>query len=134
MSDVTALPLTSALVPLSRLPQEFRDNATTARKLAASERAAHVWEAAAKEVEERIADSLLEPLTLEAAVLESGYTRNHLTRMLRVGKFPNSGTETRPLILRMHLPRKPGFGIDEGAVRPASSQAQAARDVIEGEQ
>lgn len=134
MSDVTALPLTSALVPLSRLPQEFRDNATAARKLAASERAAHVWEAAAKEVEERIADSLLEPLTLEAAALESGYTRKHLNRMLRERTVPNSGTDTAPRILRMHLPRKPGFGIDGGAVRPASSRVQAARAVIEGEQ
>ncbi len=134
MADVRDFSPLSPLVPLARLPQEFRENATTSRRIAGSESAAYVWEAAAREVEERISDSLLDPLPLEAAVLESGYTRSHLNRMLRDGKFPNSGTDGEPLILRMHLPRKPGFGVDAGTVQPASSQAQAARAVIEGEE
>lgn len=133
MSGMTALPPASVLVPLSQLPQEFRDNAATVRMLGGSEDTAHVWDLAARMVEERMADSLLEPLTLEAAALESGYTRSHLNRMLRDGKFPNSGTDGEPLILRMHLPRKPGFGVDARTAQPASSQAQAARAVIEGE-
>jgi hypothetical protein len=133
VSDVPAGRLISALVPLSRLPQDFRDNATAVRQLAASEGAAHVWEAAARRLEERLADSHMEPLTLETAALESGYTRSHLNRMLRDGKFPNSGTHGEPLILRMHLPRKPGHGVDSETVQPASSRVQAARAVIEGE-
>ncbi len=133
MSDVTAFPLTSALVHLSRLPQELRGHAATVRTLGDSKDTAHVWDLAAGVVEERLADSQLEPLTLEAAALESGYTRSHLNRMLREGKFPNAGTEKDLLILRMHLPRKPGFGVDAGTVQPASSLAQAARVVIEGE-
>jgi hypothetical protein len=134
MSAPTALPSTPVLVQLSRLAQEFRDNQREALRLGASEEAANVWQAAAKELEKRTADSLLEPLTLEAAELESGYTRNHLNRMLREGKVPNSGTDTEPRILRMHLPRKVGFGVDVGTIRPASSRVQAARAVIEGEQ
>jgi hypothetical protein len=133
MSSLTALPLTPVLVQLSRLAQEFRDNQREALRLGASEEAANVWQAAAKELEKRTADSLLEPLTLDGAALESGYTRNHLNRMLRDGKVPNSGTDTDPRILRKHLPRKPGFGIDERPLRPASSRVQAARAVIEGE-
>ena len=134
MSHLTAVPLTSGLVPLSRLPQEFRDNAATVRILGGSEDAGHVWELAARVVEERLANSLLEPLTLEAAVLESGYTRSHLHRMLREGTVPNSGADADPRILRMHLPRKPGHGVDVLSVQPASSRVQAARAVIEGEQ
>lgn len=134
MSDVTALPLTSALVPLSRLPQEFRENAATARRLAGAEAAALVWEAAATEVEGRLSDCRLEPLTLDAAALESGYSRNHLNRLLKEGTVPNSGTDTDSRILRMHLPRKPGFGIDAGTPQPASSRVQAVRAVIEGEE
>ncbi|MFH1764479.1 MAG: hypothetical protein ABIF09_09835 [Gemmatimonadota bacterium] len=126
--------MTSALVPLARLPQEFRGNARAARRLAGSEAAAHVWEAAAVEVEQRLQESFLEPLTLEVAVSESGYTRNHLNRMLREKKLPNSGTDADPRILRMHLPRKPWPGVDAGTIHPASSRVQAARAVIEGEE
>ena len=133
MGKVSDLRMTSALSPIARLPQEFRDNAMTARRLTGSESAAHVWEEAAVEVEQRLADCLLEPLTLDAAVSESGYTRNHLLRMLRDGLLPNSGTNTDPRILRMHLPRKPGLGVDGESIRPASSRVQAARAVIEGE-
>ena len=133
MSDVTAFPSTSALVPLSRLPREFRENAATARRLAGAESAALVWEAAAAEVEGRLSECRQEPLTLDAAALESGYSRSNLLRMLREGTVPNAGSKKEPRILRMHLPRKPGFGIDERPLRPASSRVQAARAVIEGE-
>jgi len=133
MSEQASGPLNSALIPLSRIPQDFRDNATVVRRLAGSEPAAHVWEAAAAEVENRLEESLFEPLTLNAAAPESGYTRSHLSRLLKEGTVPNSGTDTDPRILRMHLPRKPGHGVDVGTVRPASSRVQAARAVIEGE-
>lgn len=125
--------MASALLPLVRLVQEFRDHATEARRLTGSESAAHVWETAAEELEERLGEARLEPLALDAAASESGYTRNHLLRMLRQGKLTNSGTDKDPRILRTHLPRKPGHGVDEETVRPASSRVQAARAVIEGE-
>lgn len=134
MEDVREFSPIPPLVPLARLPQEFRANAETARRIAGSESAAHVWEAAAAEVEGRLADCHMEPLALDEAVLESGYSRSHLLRMLREDTLPNSGTDTDPRILRMHLPRKAGFGVDVGTVRPASSRVQAARAVIEGEQ
>jgi hypothetical protein len=118
---------------VARLSEEFRANAEAALRLTGSEGAAYVWEEAAKLVDQCIEDSSLEPLTLDLAAAESGYTRGHLLRMLRDGKFPNSGTEKDPRILRMHLPRKPGYGVDAPTVQPPSSQAQAARAVIEGE-
>ena len=136
MAEVSGLRMTSVpvpLVPLARLVQEFREHATEARRLTGSESAAHVWETAAEELEQRLGGTSLEPLTLDAAASESGYTRSHLNRMLRKGKFPNSGTDKEPLILRIHLPRKPGHGVDAGTILPASSRVQAARAVIEGE-
>jgi hypothetical protein len=122
------------LAPLARLPQEFRDNAAAARRLAGSDAAAHVWEMAATEVEDRLGEALLEPLALDLASLESGYTRSHLLRLIRDSTIPNSGTQNDPRILRMHLPRKPGLGVDGETMRPASSRVQAARAVIEGEE
>lgn len=123
---------TTALSPLARLPQEFRANAEAVRRLAGAEVAAHVWEEAARAVEQRLGEALLEPLPLEQAEAEAGYSRSHLRRMLRNGTLPNSGTVHDPRILRKHLPRKPGFGVDRGTAHPACSQVQAARAVIEG--
>jgi hypothetical protein len=124
--------VTNGLAPLVRLPQAFRENAQQARRLAGSEAAAHVWEEAARETERRLQEALLEPLTIAQAELESGYTKSHLRRMLREGVIPNAGSEQGPLILRAHLPRKPGHGVDPAEARPASSRMQAARAVIEG--
>lgn len=123
---------TSTLSPLARLPQEFRANAEAVRTLAGAEAAAHVWEEAARTVEQRLGEALLEPLPLDQAEAESGYTRSHLRRMLRNATLPNSGTVHDPRILRRHLPRKPGFGVDRGIPHPACSRVQAARAVIEG--
>ncbi len=123
----------SLLDPLVRLPLQFRENAATARRLAGSDVAARVWEEAARLAEEHLHGASLEPLHLSEAADESGYTRNHLRRMLRDSTLPNAGTDGEPLILRMHLPRKPGFGVDQKPVRAASSRMQAARAVIRGE-
>ena len=125
--------MTSTLSPLARLPQEFRANANAARTLAAAEAAAHVWEEAARAVEQCLSEAVLEPLPLDQAEAESGYTRSHLCRMLRDKTLPNSGTAQEPRILRIHLPRKPGFGVDQPPLQPASCRAQAARAVIEGD-
>jgi AraC-like DNA-binding protein len=83
MEKVRRNPIPPSLVPAARLPEEFRQNAAEARRLAGSEVAAHVWESAATAVEERLRDSILEPLTLDAAESESGYSRSHLRRWLR---------------------------------------------------
>ena len=134
MASVDELLMPSALVPISRLPQAFRNHAETVRHLSGSGAAAHVWEAAAVEVEARLREAILEPLLLDVAAAESGYSLGHLQRKLREGALPNSGTNAEPRVLRMHLPRKPGFGVDAGAIQTASSRTQAARAVIEGEE
>lgn len=49
-----------------------------------------------------------ELLTLTQAAHESGYTREHLSRLVRDGKIPNVGRPNAPRIRRSSLPRKPG--------------------------
>ena len=133
MSMVRGICLPSGLIPIARLPEDFRAKAEMARDCAASEVAAQLWEKAARAVEDQLQEALFEALPLTEAISESGYTRNHLRRLIRDGTVPNSGTESDPRILRMHLPRKPGLGVDGKAVRPASSRVRAARAVIEGD-
>lgn len=78
----------------------------------------------------------MEPLTLDVAEVESGYTRAHLRRMLREGTVPNVGTDQEPRIRRIHLPRKPGHGTSTFAHsrrQMPSSASQVVRAVAAGE-
>lgn len=45
-------------------------------------------------------------LSLRAAAIESGYSADHLGRMLRAGTLPNAGRANAPRIRRGDLPRK----------------------------
>lgn len=125
--------MTAALLPLARLPADFRALAEQARDVAAAEGAARAYEKAAAIVEERLQDAALEPLTLEEAEFESGYTKNHLRRLIREGVIPNAARSGEPTILRMHVPRKPGYAVARTPQQPALSRTQAARAVVEGD-
>ncbi len=112
------------------LPATFREIADNARQHTADERAATIWERAAEMVEESLRRFGLERLKLPQAALESGYSRDHLRRLIDEGTIPNaSGAEGSRAILRKDLPKKPGHGV--AAVRPTvpSSRLQAARAV-----
>ncbi len=118
-------------IPLpADLPTAFKAIAADAREYTADERAAAIWERAAEMVEESLRRSGLERLTLPQAALESGYSIDHLRRLIDEGTIPDaSGADGSKAILRMDLPRKPGHGV--AAARPpvASSRVQAARAV-----
>ena len=123
-------------IPLpADLPAAFKAIAADAREYTADERAAAIWERAAEMVEESLRLSGLERLTLQRAAAESGYSIDHLRRLIDEGTIPNApgGDGSRAIlsraILRKDLPRKPGHGV--AAVRPtvASSRVQAARAV-----
>ncbi len=112
------------------LPAAFQEAAAIAREYAADERAAASWERAAEMAEQSLRRSGLELLTLQQAAAESGYSRDHLRRLIDEGTIPNaSGADASRTILRKDLPKKPGHGV--AAVRPtvASSRVQAARAV-----
>ncbi len=52
-----------------------------------------------------------ELLTLREAAAISGYTEDHLGRLIRDGTVPNTGRVNAPRIRRGDLPRKPGHGV-----------------------
>ena len=64
--------MTVVLTALAQLPADFQANAKEVRRLAGDERAAHVWEAASRDVESRLRAASLEALDLATAALESG--------------------------------------------------------------
>jgi hypothetical protein len=51
---------------------------------------------------------LAEPLTLQQAVVESGYSYSTLQKLVADGALPNAGTPHRPRVQRGLLPRKAG--------------------------
>jgi hypothetical protein len=52
-----------------------------------------------------------EELTLTAASALSGYSSDHLSRLIRDGTLPNAGRKGAPRIRRADLPIRPGAGI-----------------------
>lgn len=120
---------------LSDLPLGWRQRAEELRRWAAAEGAARALEQAAADLECALRESAMEPLDLDVAAAESGYSRGHLRRMIRDGKVPNAGTDDGPMILRCHLPHKPGAsnGVAPLRLKGSSSKAQVARAVASGE-
>ena len=60
----------------------------------------------AVEVEEALRDDQEDTLTLAEAALESGYSVDHLRKMLAAETIPNAGERGRPRIRRGDLPVK----------------------------
>lgn len=70
--------------------------------------AAGAFQRAADQLERALNHAAIEALTLEQAAEESGYSADHLGRLLREAKIPNAGRAHAPRILRRDLPRKTG--------------------------
>ncbi len=131
---ISAVRVADAIPHPADLPAAFKEIAAGLREYAGDERGAAIWELAAEMHEESQRQFGLEPLTLPQAEAESGYTRDHLRRLIDEGTIPNaSGPDGSKAILRKDLPRRPGHEVEHG-VAPTqatvpSSRLQAARAV-----
>lgn len=75
---------------------------------------------------DRLADDAAnELLPLRRAAAESGYTADHLGRLLREGKLANAGRANAPRIRRGDLPRKPRRAVAAGPERAYDPDADA---------
>jgi hypothetical protein len=87
------------------LVRTWRERADQLRPYATA--AAAAFESAAAELEAAVAEEEATALSLEEAAEESGYSPDHLGRLVREGRIPNAGKKNAPRILRRSLPRKP---------------------------
>jgi hypothetical protein len=120
-------------VTLSELRDAWKLRADTLERY--SPAAAEAFRQAALELDTAIVDWLGEPLTLEQAEAESGYTRAHLRRLIREKTIPvlvreSDGVE---FIRRRDLPKKPGFCVANSSTWPYPDRARLARAVARGE-
>lgn len=61
----------------------------------------------AEDLTAELRELLHEELTIADAADESGYSEDHLRRLVREGTLPNAGENGAPRIRRRNLPRKP---------------------------
>lgn len=117
---------------LSALPPAWKARSRTLRQWAAADEAATAWEAAAHELEATLAESSDRLLDLQDAAARSGYSADHLGRLVRQGRIPNAGRLHAPRIRLRDLPRKPGFSSahDGSGHLPHAGRGAIARSLV----
>lgn len=83
------------------------------------EATARAYELCSTELEEALCAGEDELLDLQEAAKASGYSADHLGRLLREGRIPNAGRRHAPRIRRGDLPKRP----DTTPLRPEQSRA-----------
>jgi hypothetical protein len=71
------------------------------------EATARTYEVCSEELEAALRRGEDDRLDLQEAARESGYSPDHLGRLIRTGTLPNAGRRNAPKILRRDLPRRP---------------------------
>ena len=87
------------------LPADWRKKAKTLRRYG-GETPAVALDRCADDLEATLRDRDETTLSLVEAARESGYSADHLGRLVRDGRIPNAGRPGAPRIARVHLPRK----------------------------
>ncbi len=114
------------------LPADWRRQAKSLRRYG-GEAPAVAIERCADDLEATLRERDETTLSLVEAARESGYSRDHLGRLVRDGKIPNAGRPNAPRIARRHLPRKaPAQAPLAEAPRPRDrSNVQIVQSIIE---
>lgn len=89
----------------AELPEQWRELAKQQRRLGADAQA-RILDFCADELMASFHRAGDELLSLNRAAQESGYSPDHIARLVREGTIPNSGRKSKPLIRRRDLPQK----------------------------
>ena len=123
------MPVSTAL-----LIARWRDEAGTLRRRGAAAQAVAL-ESCAEELETALRELDEVLLNLSEASHLSGYSSEHLGRMVRDGTIPNAGRPNAPRIRRGDLPRKAGLPPGDEPMQIAdTSRSQIARSIVQGGQ
>ena len=105
------------------LPAAWRRQAKALRRYG-GERPAAALESCAADLEATLVERDETTYSLVEAAQESGYSADHLGRLVRDGKIPNAGRPGAPRIARGDLPRKA-----HAPVEPRLAEKPRRRDV-----
>jgi hypothetical protein len=93
--------------PYHALISKWKKDADELRHRYFDERGAQLFEEHATELAQAVAASDDQLLTLAEAAHESGYSADHLGRLVRTGSLRNHGRRYAPRVRRGELPSKP---------------------------
>ncbi len=118
---------------IRKLPAAWRRRAKTLRRYG-GQALATALERCADELEGTIQERDGTTYSLVEASRESGYSADHLGRLVREGKIPNAGRPGAPRIARVDLPRKAAPPVEPRlavATQPSDvSNAQIVQSII----
>ena len=112
------------------LPGTWRRRAKALRRYG-SEPPAVALERCAAEQEDTIVERDDTTFSLVEASRESGYSADHLGRLVRDGKIPNAGRLNAPRIARIHLPRKATPPAAPPLARDAARRELSNRQIVQ---
>ena len=113
----------SPTAPLEELRTKWRARRDEFARFQASVDGASLCDQLLADLEGALSQRRDEMLTLRAAADLSGYTVDHLARLIRQGKLPNAGRKHAPRVHRADLPHK---ARNDAARRMADSYNAAA--------
>lgn len=90
---------------VSDLPSQWREFAERNRQMGLPDFVVAVYHALAKSLEAALASEQNTTLSLEEASTASGYSVDHIGRLLRKGQLPNVGRKFKPRVRVADLPR-----------------------------
>lgn len=125
---------------MSRSPEEFRTKweieADAMRRRGAWVDGAALCDEILRDYDRALTAYWDQPLNLQQAAAESGYSAGHIGLQVRAGTIPNSGEPNAPRIRRGDLPRKPpNLRAQEPLLTlPTATPRQIARAVVNPDQ
>ena len=122
------------MLPSQALPSLFRNRAQMLRNDYGIVEPARSIEWCAEKLERALQEQDNRLLNLQEAAQLSGYTADHLGRMVRDGDIPNAGRPGAPKIRIKDLPRKATNGLPAVATEPPIREienAQIVQSIIE---
>ena len=115
---------------LLSIAAQWREEAAKLRQRG-QESLALMAESFADELEAALREYDQATLTLKEASAESGYSSDHLAKLIRQGKLPNAGRRNAPRLRRGDLPAKAGFDAPVPFLNTSvTSKEQIVRSVV----
>ena len=112
------------------LPADWRRQAKALRRYG-GETPAVALDRCADDLETTLRERDETTLSLVEAARESGYTADHLGRLVREGKIPNAGRPGAPRIARTDLPRKAPAAPPPPLARNAPRRELSNRQIVQ---
>ena len=116
---------------VAALVDKWRAESTDLRSLYFDERSSRIVARLADELTDAIDKDADELLTLDQASEESGYSAEHLGRLVRDSKIPNAGRPHAPRVRRRDLPLKTSsLRADKSSLNIATDRTEIARSIV----